>query len=191
MGALLDTAHAPLESCRETTAALANIVPENQFWRWKEMWQNSLRNAVFSATLVEYLSSGGLMTLPAVAETLGGTCYLTEYMDQITLISVVVRPEWQGRFALPAEDYLHGVITLVNELVSTPFYSMQAVSVLTRPVVPVGCQRRDPRRFRAADQNITFRQRSLRWICYGAYVMHPCRHLLTFFQTLCPAKSQE
>ena len=71
MPALLDTARVHLETCRETTAALAGIIPDNQFWRWKEMWQNSLRNAVFSATLVEYLSSGGLMTLPAVAETLG------------------------------------------------------------------------------------------------------------------------
>ncbi|KAI0754948.1 Translin [Daedaleopsis nitida] len=98
MAALLDTARPVLESCRETTAALANIIPENQFWRWREMWQNSLRNAVFSATLIEYLSSGALLSLPGVAETLG------------------IRSEWQGRFALPAEDYLHGVISLVNEL---------------------------------------------------------------------------
>ncbi|KAI0770326.1 Translin [Fomes fomentarius] len=96
--ALLDCARPVLESCRETTLALAKIIPDNQFWRWKEMWQFSLRNAVFSATLVEYLHSGGLLSLPAVAETLG------------------IQPEWQGRFVLPVEDYLHGVISLVNEL---------------------------------------------------------------------------
>ncbi|KAI0712191.1 Translin [Earliella scabrosa] len=98
MPALLDTARPVLDSCRETTSGLAAIIPENQFWRWKEMWQNSLRNAVFAATLVEYLHSGGLLPLPAVAEKLG------------------IQPEWHGRFALPVEDYLHGVITLVNEL---------------------------------------------------------------------------
>lgn len=68
---LLDTARPILESCRETSAAFANVVPENQFWRWKEMWQNSLRNAVFSATLIEYLSSGALLSLPGVADVLG------------------------------------------------------------------------------------------------------------------------
>lgn len=28
-----------------------------------------------------------------------------------------VQPEWNERFAMTAEDYLHGVISLVNELV--------------------------------------------------------------------------
>jgi hypothetical protein len=28
-----------------------------------------------------------------------------------------VREEWRDRFALPAEDYLHGIVGLVNELV--------------------------------------------------------------------------
>ncbi|KAH9922779.1 Translin [Epithele typhae] len=96
--ALFDTARPILDSCKESTAALADIVPPSQFWRWKEMWHNSLRTAIFSATLMEFLQHGGLMTLPAVAETLG------------------IKPEWQGRCALPAEDYLHGVISLVNEL---------------------------------------------------------------------------
>ncbi|RDX53303.1 Translin [Lentinus brumalis] len=98
MPALLESARPVLESCRETTTALADIIPADQFWKWKEMWQNSLRNAVFAALLVEYLHSGGLLTLPAVAETLG------------------IKSEWQGRLALPAEDYLHGVISVVNEL---------------------------------------------------------------------------
>ncbi len=71
--ALLESARPVLESCRETTTALADIIPADQFWKWKEMWQNSLRNAVFAALLVEYLHSGGLLTLPAVAETLGST----------------------------------------------------------------------------------------------------------------------
>jgi hypothetical protein len=31
--------------------------------------------------------------------------------------SVLVREEWNDRFSLTPEDYLHGVITLINELV--------------------------------------------------------------------------
>ncbi|KAI0648079.1 Translin [Trametes meyenii] len=98
MPALLDNARSTLESCRETTAALAEIVPANQFWKWKDMWSNSLRTAVFSATLVGYLQEGGLLSLQQVVDTLG------------------IRSEWQDRFALSIEDYLHGVISLVNEL---------------------------------------------------------------------------
>lgn len=36
------------------------------------MWTNSLRTAVFAATLVEYLQDGALLSLQQVAETLGG-----------------------------------------------------------------------------------------------------------------------
>ncbi|KAL6302770.1 Translin [Sparassis latifolia] len=95
---LLDSVRPVLESCRETTAALADLVPPNQFWRWKDMWSISLRNAVFGATLVEFLRSGSLLTLPRVSDVLG------------------IKVEWKDKFALTAEDYLHGLITLVNEL---------------------------------------------------------------------------
>ncbi|KAH9891624.1 Translin [Cubamyces lactineus] len=98
MPALLNTARPILASCRETAAALAEIIPPNQFWKWKDMWSNSLRSAVFSTTLVEYLHSGGLLSLEQVADILG------------------INPAWQDRFALSVEDYLHGVINLVNEL---------------------------------------------------------------------------
>ncbi|KAH9854662.1 Translin [Lenzites betulinus] len=96
--ALLGTAQPVLTSCKETTAALADIIPPHQFWKWKDMWSNCLRSAVFSVALVEYLQSGALISLPQVAETLG------------------IKPEWQDRFMLSVEDYLHGVINLVNEL---------------------------------------------------------------------------
>ncbi|KIK03351.1 hypothetical protein K443DRAFT_676835 [Laccaria amethystina LaAM-08-1] len=95
---LLDSVKPVLTSCQEITAAIASIVPPNQLWRWKELWSNSLRTAVFAAALIEYLSNRRLITLPKVAQTLG------------------LKDEWQDRVALPAEDYLHGIISLVNEL---------------------------------------------------------------------------
>lgn len=42
------------------------------------MWSNSLRTAVHSAALVEYLSSGSLITLPQVSEVLGSELFATE-----------------------------------------------------------------------------------------------------------------
>jgi hypothetical protein len=35
------------------------------------MWSNSLRTAVFAASLIEYLSNRSLISLPRVAEILG------------------------------------------------------------------------------------------------------------------------
>ncbi len=37
------------------------------------MWSISLRNAVFSTTMVEYLKNGTLLTLPEVGDVLGST----------------------------------------------------------------------------------------------------------------------
>ena len=34
-------------------------------------------------------------------------------------MSFLVREEWKDRFTLVPEDYLHGVITVINELVRT------------------------------------------------------------------------
>ena len=73
--ALLESVQPTLYSCREVTAGLASIVPANQFWRWKDMWSNSLRTAVFAAVLVEYLSSRDLASLPKVSEQLGSRSF--------------------------------------------------------------------------------------------------------------------
>ncbi|TFK52559.1 Translin [Heliocybe sulcata] len=93
---LVDSVRPSLKDLHTTTGALYALVPPDQFWRWKDMWSNSMRSAVFSATLMEYLTSGTLMSMASVSAALGN--------------------EWKDRFALPAEDYLHGLITLVNEL---------------------------------------------------------------------------
>ncbi|KAI0031390.1 translin, partial [Vararia minispora EC-137] len=96
--ALVDSVRPVLASCKSTSEGIATLIPPNQFWRWKEMWTNSLRSAVFSAVFSEFLMNGALLSLDAVAEQLG------------------IKEEWKDRFALSVEDYLHGVITLVNEL---------------------------------------------------------------------------
>lgn len=69
--ALLDPVRQTVESCQAITSLLAEIVPRNQFWRWKDMWSNSLKTAVFAAVLVEYLSSGQLASHQQVSDQLG------------------------------------------------------------------------------------------------------------------------
>jgi hypothetical protein len=39
------------------------------------------------------------------------------YGHEITFFSSSVKEEWKDRVTLPVEDYLHGLISLVNELV--------------------------------------------------------------------------
>jgi hypothetical protein len=68
---LLDSVQPGLESFQGTIFHLASIVPENQFWRWKDMWVHSLRTAVFAVALVEYLKSRDLVSLQQVSDTLG------------------------------------------------------------------------------------------------------------------------
>ena len=68
---LLDSVRPIIQSCQKNSSALAEIIPPNQFWRWKDMWSISLRNAIYSATLVEYMTTRSLISLEQVSATLG------------------------------------------------------------------------------------------------------------------------
>ncbi|KAF8716530.1 Translin, partial [Rhizoctonia solani] len=98
MQPLTDSSSSITKSCYEEFAKIASVVPPNQFWRWKDMWTRSLQNIIFVTALNEYLTTERLITLPECEQLLG------------------VDPEWEGRFQIPSEDYLHGIIALVNEL---------------------------------------------------------------------------
>uniref|UniRef100_A0A0W0F3L2 Translin n=1 Tax=Moniliophthora roreri TaxID=221103 RepID=A0A0W0F3L2_MONRR len=92
--ALVNSVQPTLHSCQDVFAALADLVPPHQFWRWKDMWCNSLRTTVFVAALSQYLTDGSLISLRATSNILG------------------MQDEWKDRVTLSAEDYLHGIITL-------------------------------------------------------------------------------
>jgi hypothetical protein len=68
---LMNSVRPTLISCQETSAAIAALIPPNQFWRWKDMWTQSLRTAIFAAALIEYVTNGSLISLPHVGEILG------------------------------------------------------------------------------------------------------------------------
>ncbi|KAJ6508794.1 Translin [Mycena sanguinolenta] len=107
MPELLDSVDPVLLSCQEITTSIAGVIPPDQFWRWKDMWSNSMRTAVYAAALIQYLRNGTLLSMPRASEILG------------------IREEWCDRFSLPVEDYLHGLISMVNEL------SRYAINVVT------------------------------------------------------------
>ncbi|KAG8689257.1 hypothetical protein FRC08_011028 [Ceratobasidium sp. 394] len=95
---LIEESSAVLAGCHEDLAKIVSVVPANQFWKWKDMWTRSLNSILFVAALNEYLTTERLLTLPECEQLLQ------------------IQPEWKGRLQLVSEDYLHVVITLVNEL---------------------------------------------------------------------------
>ncbi|KAH9179229.1 Translin [Lactarius sanguifluus] len=96
--ALLEALQPIFDSCHEVTAALAETIPRDEVWKWKDLWTTPLRAAAFSVLLARFLTDGTLASLPSVAEQLG------------------IREEWKDRFSLVPEDYLHGIISVINEL---------------------------------------------------------------------------
>lgn len=64
------------------------------------MWTNSLRTAVFAATLVEYLQDGALLSLQQVAEILGSK-YLAPYSPlQLRLTRLRLKSNLNGKIDL-------------------------------------------------------------------------------------------
>ncbi|KAH9002574.1 Translin [Lactarius hatsudake] len=89
--ALLEALQPIFDSCHEVAAALAETIPRDEVWKWKDLWTTPLRAAAFSVLLARFLTDGTLASLPSVAEQLGNS-------------------------HLVPEDYLHGIISVINEL---------------------------------------------------------------------------
>ncbi len=60
-----------LDECALSVTALANVVPEYEYWRWNGMWTFSLRAAVFGVVFVHYLDTELLLSAEGVSEALG------------------------------------------------------------------------------------------------------------------------
>ena len=60
-----------MQRTSDAVAVIAELVPENEFWRYKGMWTDSIRTVVFGAALVEYLETGTLITLKGIADLIG------------------------------------------------------------------------------------------------------------------------
>lgn len=71
--ALLETIRPIFRSCHGITATLVRMIPQDEVWKWKELWTATLRAAVFSVVMACFLADGTLAPLGAVAEQLGST----------------------------------------------------------------------------------------------------------------------
>ena len=77
-----------------------------------------------------------------------------------------MKSEWHDRVHVQVEDYLHGVVSVVNELVGHIIYAL--CILLTQPCeVSISCQLGDNGELRRTIQDPRLCRRRLRWVLYG------------------------
>ncbi|KDQ11500.1 hypothetical protein BOTBODRAFT_35375 [Botryobasidium botryosum FD-172 SS1] len=95
---IVDVVRRTLSGCNENLLAIVSLIPPNQLWRWKETWAYTIRSIVYIAAFTEFLASGKLISLQEVNDMVG------------------IQETWNDRLEIQVEDYLQGLITLINEL---------------------------------------------------------------------------
>ena len=83
--------------------------------RWKDIWARHVQSAVFVAVLCEYTRSQKLLSIKECSETIGCTLVSCKFSSSRNN-SPPVQSEWKDRVYLQVEDYLHGLVSVVNEL---------------------------------------------------------------------------
>lgn len=83
---------------RAKVAELAELIPEDGFYRWCDEFSQPLRNLTSSIALIVLLNTGGLVTKHQASQVLG-------------LGSVK-----ESKIHLATEDYLHALINTINDL---------------------------------------------------------------------------
>jgi len=124
--ALLDTIRPVFYNCHKITADLAETIPRDEVWKWKELWTAPFRAAVFAVVLACFLTDGTLASLATVAEQLGSASFFSSWVN-VWCTQFLVKEEWKDRLSLTPEDYLHGVITVINELVRNSYTALPQV----------------------------------------------------------------
>ncbi|KAG8908411.1 hypothetical protein FRB99_006616 [Tulasnella sp. 403] len=87
-----------LQSVHQQTAALAGLIRPHEFWRVKDMFTRTFQLAVYIVTLCEWIRTGTLASISHVSRELG------------------IQEDWADRLQVTTEEYLHGVISLINDL---------------------------------------------------------------------------
>lgn len=95
---MLQSLNPLLPPLKESLNNLATLIPQEQFYRYSDSFSRSIQQSSFIIVLSAFLRSGDVPTKEEVESELGGG-------------------EWKGRMWLSTEDYLHSLISLVNELV--------------------------------------------------------------------------
>ncbi|KAG2221126.1 hypothetical protein INT45_004435 [Circinella minor] len=89
------------EEVRERVKNLASLIPENQFYKYCDLWTRSMQQAVFLVVFKYYLETEQLIDIKKIEETLDVKVDLNNSLNE---------------FHIQLEDVLHAYISLVNEL---------------------------------------------------------------------------
>ncbi|KAK9898033.1 translin [Cystobasidium minutum MCA 4210] len=87
-----------LPACKANIESLASMIPKDCFYRYNDMFGRTLQAFSFDIVLIHWLQHEQLIHATKAGEAMG------------------IKPEWADHFKLTTEDYLHSVISLVNEL---------------------------------------------------------------------------
>lgn len=61
------------EEIKQTLHSLATLIPNNEFYKYNDLWSRSTQQAVFLIIFESYLQKGEIINIiPVVEETLGG-----------------------------------------------------------------------------------------------------------------------
>ncbi|GAA6059581.1 hypothetical protein JCM10212_000637 [Sporobolomyces blumeae] len=96
--ALLQSLDPLLPSLRAALADLAHLVPPQQFYRYNDSFSRSIQTSSYIVVLRTFLETEHVATKEDVARALA------------------IQEEWRDHFFLSTEEYLHSLISLVNEL---------------------------------------------------------------------------
>lgn len=61
------------EEIKQTLQSLATLIPDNEFYKYNDLWSRSTQQAVFLIIFESYLQKGEIINIiPVVEETLAG-----------------------------------------------------------------------------------------------------------------------
>jgi hypothetical protein len=90
--------------------------------QWNDSWSFGLQRAAYSAALTFFLATGRLIKKEQVAQILDSESTLPHgYQKQQELIftpssNSIVRSEESHKFQISTEEYLHSLVSVINEL---------------------------------------------------------------------------
>ncbi|KAK4049266.1 Translin-1 [Microbotryomycetes sp. JL201] len=90
---------------QSSLAKLSQIIPPHEFYRYNSMFSHSLQNASYIIVYYTFL-------LTSIDNDKGPD---VPTRDEVSA-RLAIKPEWRDSFFLPTEDYLHSLISLLNEL---------------------------------------------------------------------------
>ncbi|GAN01075.1 translin [Mucor ambiguus] len=87
---------------RETLQTLAKLIPDNEFYKYNDLWSRTTQQIVFLIVFKSYLDRGEIINIiPTVEETLQVKVDIHNDLNE---------------FHIQLEDILHAYISLINEL---------------------------------------------------------------------------